>query len=192
MRITTLWSYLLCVMILSISNDVVFADIWEDLNPYDYKDNEDIEDFVWKEGASTLPEYPDETDLLEVDGPPKYSNYHYFIDGKTLTTDATGVVRFALIIRSPSGSDNAFYDGIRCTENQIKHYAYGSTDTKGKKKFVGRSNAHWGAFRGKGVNAYAAIFATNYFCDHSGVMLKRHEIIQNINYGKGNVDGLYY
>jgi hypothetical protein len=182
----------LCVIILSIGNGVVFADVWEDLNPYDYKYNEDIEDFVWKEGDSTLPEYPNDSDLLEVDGPPNYSRYHYFIDGKTLTTDATGVVRFGLIILSPSGSDNAFYDGIRCTENQIKHYAYGSTDMKGNKKFIGRTNAQWGTFRGKGVNAYAYIFATNYFCDHSGVMLKRHEIIQNIKYGKGTVDGLYY
>jgi len=38
---------------------------------------------------------------------------------------------------------------------------------------------------------YTRSLAENYFCNTLGEVLKRHEIIQNIKYGKGTVDGFY-
>ena len=172
----------------------VLADVWEKWDSYnqEYQENEGVEDFVWKEGDKNMPEYPENSDLLEVSGSAVYQNYQYLIDGKNLTVGRDGVVRYSIVIRSKSGVDNVMYDGIRCTANQIKHYAYGTTDMDGKKKFIPKSNAAWEPFRSSGVTAYGATLATSYFCDHNAVALKRNEIIQNIKYGKGPVDGLYY
>ncbi len=170
------------------------ADVWDNWGSHneENKDNEGVEDYVWKEDGSNLPGYPEEKDLLEVDGPPAYSNYQYLIDEKSLTLGKDNVIRYSLIIRSKSGADNAFYDGIRCNTTEIKNYAYGITDKDGRKTFAARENPQWRPFRDSGITAYGAVFAANYFCDQNALTLKRHEIIQNIKYDKGNVDGLYY
>jgi len=48
------------------------------------------------------------------------------------------VVRYTLVIRSPSGSDNVSYEGIRCNVREVKVYAYGS-----RGKFHVDANAKW-------------------------------------------------
>jgi len=182
----------LLIFLLSHSG-AVLADVWEKWDSYnqEYQENEGVEEFVWKEGDKNMPEYPENSDLLEVSGSAAYQNYQYLIDGKNLTVGRDGVVRYSIVIRSKSGADNVMYDGIRCTANQIKHYAYGTTGMDGKKKFIPKTNAVWKPFRSSGVTAYGATLAAGYFCDHNGVALKRNVIIQNIKYGKGPVDGLY-
>ncbi|MCW8929276.1 MAG: CNP1-like family protein [Gammaproteobacteria bacterium] len=181
------------ILLLSFFSTVAFADVWDKLGSHaeEYQENEGIEDYVWKETESNLPEYPQESDLLEVAGPPAYRNYQYLIDEKNLNVGKDGVVRYSLVIRSPGGADNVMFDGIHCIQNQIKNYAYGSTDMDGNKKFTLKQTTEWKSFRPSGVTAYGKIFATNYFCNHDGIVLTRHEIIQNMKYGKGPVDGLY-
>lgn len=183
------------VFILSglLSYSAVFADVWDKLDAYsdDYQFNEDVEDFVWKEGSSNLPGYPQDSDLLKVAGPAAYRDYQFFIDEKSLTVGSDGVVRYSIVIRSASGSDNVMYDGLRCSTNQLKNYAYGSTDMDGKKKFIKKQSSDWHHFRGSGITGYGSILASNYFCDHNGAVLKQNNIIQNIKYGKGPVDGIY-
>ncbi|MCK5648283.1 MAG: CNP1-like family protein [Gammaproteobacteria bacterium] len=181
------------VLLLSFSTTAA-ADVWDRVDGFsdEYQENEGVEEFIWKEGSNNLPDYPQDNNLLQFDGPPAYRNYQYLMDEKSLIVGQDGVVRYSIVIRSSGGADNVMYDGLRCTTNQIKNYAYGSTDMDGKKKFIRKKNADWKAFRSTGVTAYASILAADYFCDHNGAVLKRHEIIQNIKYGKGNVDGLYY
>jgi len=181
------------LLLLAFSTAAI-ADVWDNLDSFsdDYQENEGIEEFIWKEGSNNLPDYPQDKNLLEVAGPPMYQNYQYLIDEKSLIVGLDGVVRYSIVIRSSGGSDNVLYDGLRCTTNQIKNYAYGITGMDDKKKFSQKKNAQWRNFRTTGATAYGLIFASNYFCDHSGVALKRDEIIQNIKYGKGEVDGLYY
>ncbi len=171
----------------------LMADVWDRLPAYsqEYQEN-DVEDFVWKEGATNLPDYPADKDLIEVAGPPTYRNYKYLVDEKSLQVGADDVVRFTLVIRSPNGADNVMYDGLRCSTSEIKNYAYGSTDKQGKKVFYPRSKPLWKPISETGVMGYSKVFAINYFCNFDGFVLKRHEIIQNMKYGKGNVDGLYY
>jgi hypothetical protein len=102
-----------------------------------------------------------------------------------------GVVRYSLVIRSPSGADNAFFEGIRCTSNEIKTYAYGITDMNDKKSFFPRSDPQWQQVLSSGVKGYGPTFINSYLCGFNGKNLKLGEIIQNIKYGKGEVDGTY-
>ena len=181
------------ITLLFFFSTAVVADVWDRLESHslENQENEGVEDFIWKESGDNLPDYPQKGDLLEVDGPPTHRNYQYFIDEKSLTTGADGVVRFSIVIRSPGGVDNVMYDGIRCTTEQIKHYAYGSMDMDGNKKLILKQNSNWQGFRSVGVTGYAPILNDYYLCGHNGASLKRHEIIQNIKYGKGPVDGTY-
>jgi len=179
---------LVCSLLLAKS---AIADVWDKLNSSEYQLNEGVEEYVWKEGESSLPDYPREQDLVDIAGPANYANYRYRIDTKTLTVGVDGVIRYSLLIHSSSGVDNVFYDGIRCNSNQLKNYAYGSTNKQGEKVFVAKKNTSWQAFKSRGVMAYGPVLVKNYFCNYDGALLKRHEIIQNIKYGKGEVDGLY-
>lgn len=171
---------------------LVCADVWKDLNGYEYQDNEGAEEYVWKEGGNDTPDYPQENDLLEVAGPPAYSNYQYLIDGKNLQVNKDGVVRYSIVIRSPGGTDNVRYEGLRCTSSQVKSYAYGSTGMDGSKTFTPWENADWKPVSSNGALGYTGSLVENYFCDNYGAILKRNEIIHNIKYGKGQVDGIYY
>lgn len=181
---------ILLASILFVSNSVC-ADVWEDLNSHEFQENENVEEYIWKEEGSNIPDYPENAELIEVAGPPAYRNYQYLIDGKGLKVGADGVVRYSIVIRSSSGSDNVMHDGLRCITAEIKNYAYGSTNKEGKKVFIPRQQTSWKPVRSTGVDGYSKGLAENYFCDHNGVILTRHEIIQNMKYGKGNVDGLY-
>lgn len=167
-------------------------DVWEKLNEHEFQLNEDVEEYVWKEGKTNLPDYPRDQDLLEIDGPPAYQNYQYLLDGKSLQVGKDGIVRYSIVIRSPSGADNVMFEGLRCDSAEIKKYAYGSTDMAGKKIFYPRQNAKWQSVSSSGVTGYSESLRVNYFCNMQGAILTRQEIIQNIKYGKGSVDGLYY
>jgi len=173
------------VLLFSMTNNT-FADVWDNIDAHttEYAVNEGVEGYVWKEGSSSLPAYPQDSDLLEVAGPPTHRNYQYLIDGKTLSVGEDDVVRYSIVIRSPNGADNVMFDGIHCTNRQIKNYAYGSTDMDGNKKFIERQSASWKLSPTSGVTGYAPILMSNYFCNFEGVLLSRHEIIQNIKYGK--------
>ena len=188
MKINVIKSIFLLISILMSTQ--VLADIWDDLKEEDFREN-DVEEFVWKEGDSRTPDYPRESDLVEVSGAPAYQTYQYLLDVENIQVGGDGVVRYSLVIRSPSGSDNAFYEGVRCTTNTIKTYAYGTMDMDDKKKFVARLKPAWKQAHSSGVMGYGQTFIINYLCGFNGKNLKRGEIIQNIKYGKGEVDGGY-
>jgi len=168
----------------------VWADVWDKLKEEDFREN-DVEDYVWKEDGRKTPDYPKDEDLVEVSGSPAYKNYQYLIDVKTLQVGNDGVVRYSLVIRSSSGSDNAFFEGVRCTSGEMKTYAYGITDMDDKKKFIARTDPKWRIASSSGIKGYGQTFIINYLCGFNGKTIKRNEVIQNIKYGKGNVDGGY-
>ena len=189
MKITTIKVFsLLIFLFLSVP---LWADVWDKLQSTEYEEN-DVEDYVWKEGDTNTPDYPKEDDLVEVSGSPAYKNYQYLIDVETLQVGEDDVVRYSLVIRSPKGSDNAFFEGIRCSTHEVKTYAYGITDMDDKKKFVARSEAKWRYATSSGVTGYSVTLINHYLCGFNRKSLKRTDIIQNIKYGKGAVDGLYY
>ena len=190
-RIRNMGFFFASVLIVLLTANTVLADVWDKLDGYEYQENENVEDYVWKEDGSGIPDYPENNDLLEVEGPAAYRNYQYLIDGKTLLVGGDGVVRYSIVIRSSSGSDNVMFEGLRCNTAQVKIYAYGSTDTQDRKVFTPKANSAWKALRSSGVSGYSDNFAKSYFCDNFGAVLSRNEIIKNIKYGKGSVDGIY-
>lgn len=92
--------------------------------------NPNVEDFNWKEGESALPPYPREENLLPFTVTGGNDRFLYYIDTASLSTEhADNVVRYTLVIRSRSGAENLFFEGMRCSAYEYKIYAFGS---KGK------------------------------------------------------------
>lgn len=84
-------------------------------------------DRSWKEGATNLPPWPNDRDLVEFSVDDPESRFRYYIDGKHLSIGADGAVRYTLVVESRSGVRNLSFEGLRCTPSGIfKVYAYGN------------------------------------------------------------------
>ncbi len=87
---------------------------------------EDFQEPEWKEGEVALPTGYQTENLQEFLMDDASGRFRYFIDRSSLQSDAEGVCRFILVIRSDSGAENSSYEGIHCGEREYKVYAYGS------------------------------------------------------------------
>ena len=75
-------------------------------------------------GEAAPPAWPKDANLVEFNGG-NVTTFRFFIDSASLTV-AGGVVRYALVARSPSGVSNYSYEGMRCEgAGQVRIYAYG-------------------------------------------------------------------
>jgi hypothetical protein len=73
------------------------------------------------------PPYPKDSNLAEFHLRGQTSN-HFFIDTSSLTVGPDSIVRFALVIRTPEGTETSTFSGLRCSEREWKDYAYGRSD----------------------------------------------------------------
>lgn len=68
---------------------------------------------TWAELRTQLPAYPKAENLLPFDAGPASDNLHY-IDAPSIAVGADGIVRYTLVIKSPTGAMNVTYEGMRC------------------------------------------------------------------------------
>jgi hypothetical protein len=52
----------------------------------------------------------------------------FMIDGESLNVSGNGVLRFTLVIVSPSGARNVSYEGMNCSTGERRLYAFGRPD----------------------------------------------------------------
>jgi hypothetical protein len=78
----------------------------------------------WVEIQAQLPPYPQTENLLKFDAGPASDNSHY-VDAPSISVGEDAVVRYTLVIKSPSGATNISYEGIRCQTAEKRIYAYG-------------------------------------------------------------------
>ncbi|MGH8676845.1 MAG: CNP1-like family protein, partial [Burkholderiales bacterium] len=77
----------------------------------------------WQEkGEVAVAPYPEEKNLQSFAIPGPTEN-KFLIDTGSLNTDKDGVVRYAIIVRSSAGVDNASFEGIRCETREWRPYA---------------------------------------------------------------------
>jgi hypothetical protein len=85
----------------------------------------DLEDGPkWAESAVVLPSQPKDRDLVRFDVS-RLSRNAFFVDSASLSVGDDGVVRYTLVIESPSGIRNVSYEGMRCSTAERRVYAFG-------------------------------------------------------------------
>ncbi len=114
----------------------------------------------WQESEVTLPPYPKEGDLLPV-ALPVTDTLKIFIDRSSLSRGADRVARFTLVVESPSGARNVFYDGFRCETREYKTYALGVSE----QAFTPAKNARWRRITQPALNAFRYHLYRNLICD---------------------------
>ena len=135
--------------------------------------DEDVEESRWKESQVQLPAWPQPENLLAVYVSAATQN-EFFVDGSTLSVTADGVVRYALVIRSPGGATNISFEGMRCETRERRIYASGRPDGSWSKS----RGEEWKRIRDTGANRYHVALFADYFCPE-GVIVRNVEEAQN-------------
>jgi len=82
-------------------------------------------DAEWKESEAPPPPAFDVKRLEPIAMPP-YMSLKFGVDPATITITGDGVVRYVVVATGRSGGDaalNAFYEGVRCSTDEVKSYA---------------------------------------------------------------------
>jgi hypothetical protein len=108
-------------------------------------------------GEAAPPAWPKDANLVEFNGG-NVTTFRFFIDSASLTV-ASGVVRYALVARSPSGVSNYSYEGMRCEgAGQVRIYAYGQDG-----RWVAQ-RSEWREIQPKVVQSWHQELRSRYFC----------------------------
>jgi hypothetical protein len=135
----------------------------------------------WVEALVKPPPYPKEKDLKTLDIDTPEVPYRYLIDAATLEVYKDGVVRYSLIVESPSGTRNVFFEGYRCRDNQYKVYAFGTQDGT----FREARKPGWKQLTGGSVAQSRRQLGRRYLCNDLGFPYKRKEIMNRVaGYGQ--------
>ncbi len=109
--------------------------------------------------AVALPEYPDKNHLINVPIEIAGSSLDMFIDERSLSVGADGVVRYVLVLSAQSGAENVFFEGIRCATRELRSYAYGTSRSAWQSV-----DTAWAPLSGLGVGRYREQLYQYYLC----------------------------
>jgi hypothetical protein len=167
---------LIVLLLLSIPTAILRA---EDPFGDDYLIDKDFKPGKqWKEGKIRLPAIPRDGNLIPVDIP--HSRFKYYIDSKSISVGKDRVGRYTVVIISPSGVRNIFYEGIRCGVEQVRTYAYAI----GKGSFNIMAGSKWQQIKRSGANLhqYRDHLLSFYFCAHDRLRDKVQDIVHRLRY----------
>lgn len=133
----------------------------------------------WKE--SDLPEPPafDVTRVIDLDMP-RHMTVKLGVDPETIRVTSDGLVRYVMVARSPGGTVNATYEGIRCLTAEVKVYARYTAN----KTWVPVPDPNWMSLRHLQGSTHALAFARQGACEgRSAVTSTPQAIVKKL---KGN------
>lgn len=162
---------LLCYLPLAAQASEFGSSNW---GKFDY----DFEDKPWVELEAQLPPAPKTENLLPFFVSAVTDN-RFYIDGPSIAPGKDGVVRYTLVIKSSAGAVNISYEGIRCSSEEVKRYAFG------------RADGHWGKARNpswetigyKDVNRQHHVLYDDFFCPGGIPVASREQAIKTLKAG---------
>ncbi len=114
---------------------------------------------AWKEIEAQLPAYPREAGFISISVSPTATNL-YYVDYPSVSAGGDGVVRYTMLIKSPSGAETVSYEGMRCTTGERKLYAFGHAGgTWSRNRY-----ARWEPIQARSQNSYHRVLFYHYFC----------------------------
>jgi len=113
----------------------------------------------------------------------------FAIDSKSVTIGDDNVIRYTVVIQSPSGgARNIRYEGLYCATGSWRLYS-GTNDAG---TAWDNSSTPWAPIEGGSMNNYHSTLASNYFCLDRSPVSKVSTIVQGIRYGKSLTAPLYH
>lgn len=140
--------------------------------------DEDDPEKTWQELESRLPPYPEVKNQL-----PFYvsagTDYKFMVDSESISIGTDGVVRYTLVVISPSGAQNVSHEGLRCASMERRLYAVGRDD----KTWSRAQNSRWQRIRNLGANRQHAALYYDYFCPNGVLVRDAREARQALQFG---------
>ncbi len=112
----------------------------------------------WSEIEVQLPVFPGEENLIPFQVG-SVRDRQFFVDGASISIGSDEVIRFSVVVVSPSGARNISYEGMRCVTGERRLYAFGRSDRTWSKA----RNNNWVKIKGGG-NQYPVALFVDYFC----------------------------
>lgn len=127
----------------------------------------------WKEASVRVPPLPKDANLL----PFKVYNsrFRHLIDSQSLNVSGgDNIARYTVVVISPAGIRNTFYEGIRCDTQKFKTYAYSVEGGP----FSVIASPEWKDIVHTGNGSFRYDLYHNYLCKSSIIRDKKKYIIQ--------------
>jgi hypothetical protein len=126
----------------------------------------------WEETEVKIPTAPPSKDLK-----PFYvsatAQLKFALDAPSIAFGKDEVIRYVLVITTPSGAQQVSYEGIRCEKYEWRLYATMQKDSGWHKS----ASSRWQLIRNTGYNSYHAALVRDAFCDNSIPRRSAKEII---------------
>ena len=113
----------------------------------------------WAELDVKPPPYPKPANLIPFEVSAASSN-RFYIDPESISIGGDGVVRYTLVVKSPSGAENVSYEGMRCETREQKYYALGRRDGT----WANARASEWRYIEYKDINRQHGVLYVDYFC----------------------------
>ncbi|PXW24433.1 CNP1-like family protein [Paraburkholderia caballeronis] len=137
---------------------------------------------VWTENKVTsLPPLPQPNAKLMSFDVSNDTPLSFAIDPASLSVGTDGVVRYTIVITTPTGARNVNYEGIRCDTYEWRLYGSLNADHDGWDQTVAND---WDRIEKGTLNAYHSVLYQDYFCANKMPAGKAPVIVQNLRYGR--------
>lgn len=117
---------------------------------------------VWMDAEIQIPESPPSTELK-----PFFVSNHtpltFAIDAQSLSIGKDDVIRYVLVITSPSGAKQVNYEGLRCEKYEWRLYA----TLQAEGKWARTPNSRWQVVKSNTYNRYHAALIQDAFCENA-------------------------
>lgn len=133
---------------------------------------------LWEESELQPPAYPPTARLQPFFVSPLNDN-QFFIDPESLTVGLDGVVRYVLVVLSPSGVRNVSYEGLRCSSAEKRLYAFGRQDQTWSKA----RGKQWVRIENNSLNRHHAVLFAEHFCPVGMIVRSADEARQALRQG---------
>jgi len=126
----------------------------------------------WEEAEVKIPTAPPSKDLkpFYVSGT---TQLNFALDAPSIVFGKDEVIRYVVVITTPSGAQQVSYEGIRCEKYEWRLYATLQKDGGWHKS----ANSRWQVIRNTGYNSYHAALVRDAFCDNAIPRRSAKEII---------------
>ncbi len=159
----------------------VMADGPHVLNPSYEQGSSFVDDSKpWEELVASLPAYPRNENLVEFNVSSATPN-KFMIDTASVSVGSDQIVRYTIVIESPSGARTINFEGMRCDPSEYKIYGFGQSDGK----WTENKRARWEPFKLRSLLSYHKALFEDHFCPDGITIRKAEEGVRNLKRGGG-------
>lgn len=142
---------------------------------------------TWTENkVDALPPLPQAGNLLPFEVS-QNTPLQFAVDPKALSVGSDGVVRYTVVVTSPSGARNVNYEGIRCDTYEWRLYAGLNAEHDGWDRTVAND---WRRIENGNLNAYQSALYQDYFCTSKTPTGSANAIVNNIRLHRTATDSI--